>query len=99
MVIEWLTFEVPIEWHDRYIQADAEIWTPFLQSCPGYVGKQVWRSPDHRDQLTLIIQWETRAQWKAIAPTKLAALDRQFVARLGQAFVILEAREYNPLTA
>jgi hypothetical protein len=35
MVIEWLTVNVPAAWHDRYIAADAAVWTQFLATCPG----------------------------------------------------------------
>jgi uncharacterized protein (TIGR03792 family) len=95
MVIEWLRFQVPEAWHDRFLQADAAIWTGFLQTCPGYLGKQVWRSPEQRHELILVIQWATREQWKAIAPEILAQVAAAFEAELGQSFELGPVQEYE----
>ncbi len=97
MVIEWLTFEVPADWHDRFIAADAAVWTPFLATCPGYVGKQIWRNPAKPDQLVEIIHWQSRAQWKAIAPEHLAQMDQEFLKATGRDFKIIESLEYVSL--
>jgi uncharacterized protein (TIGR03792 family) len=97
MVIEWLTFEVPADWHDRFIAADAAVWTPFLATCPGYVGKQIWRNPAKPDQLVEIIHWQSRAQWKAIAPEALARVDQEFLKATGRDFKMIESSEYVSL--
>lgn len=98
MVIEWLTFEVPVDWHDRFIAADAAVWTPFLATCPGYVGKQIWRNPAKPHQLVEIIHWQSREQWKAIAPEALARVDQEFLQATGRDFKILESSEYLSLS-
>lgn len=94
MIIEWLMVQVEPEWHDRYLEADAEIWTTFLQSCPGFVSKQVWQNPDRLDEITFVIQWQTREDWKSINPEALAEVDRQFVERLDRSFELVESKEY-----
>jgi uncharacterized protein (TIGR03792 family) len=95
VIIEWLRFQVPEDWHDRFCLADAAVWTAFLQTCPGYLGKQVWRSPDQPDALVLVIRWVTRAQWKGIDPEVLAQVDRRFVAAVGRSFELVEVQEYE----
>ncbi|MBE9029969.1 TIGR03792 family protein [filamentous cyanobacterium LEGE 11480] len=97
MVIEWLTLMVPADWHERFIAADTAIWTHFLAQQPGYVGKQIWRNPAKPDELTLLIHWQSRQQWKAIAPTALAAVEQEFRQNLGRSFDIIAANEYQPL--
>jgi uncharacterized protein (TIGR03792 family) len=97
MVIEWLRFAVPEDWQKRFIAADAAVWTPFLASCPGYVGKQVWRNPARPDELVEIIHWQSREQWKAIAEADLARVDAAFLAATGREFEILESSEYVSL--
>jgi uncharacterized protein (TIGR03792 family) len=94
VVIEYLTVDVPLEWHDRYLAADHEIWTAFLQTCPGYVEKQVWRSPMHPEQFVQIIQWQTRAFWKAIDPKELARTEQAFETALGRSFPLLKSEEF-----
>jgi uncharacterized protein (TIGR03792 family) len=98
MVIEWLRFAVPADWHDRFIAADAAVWTPFLATCPGYVGKQIWRNPAKPDEIVEIIHWQSRAQWKAIAPEDLARIDQEFLAATGREFAMLESSEYVSLS-
>jgi uncharacterized protein (TIGR03792 family) len=95
LIIEWLRFQVPEDWHDRFLQADTEIWTAFLQTCPGYLGKQVWRSAESSDGLILVIQWATRAQWKAIEPDILAQVAQRFEAELGRSFELVQVQEYE----
>jgi uncharacterized protein (TIGR03792 family) len=98
MVIEWLRFEVPADWHDRFIAADAAVWTPFLATCPGYVGKQIWRNPAKPHQIVEIIHWQSREQWKAIAPEALARIDQEFLQATGRDFKLLESSEYVSLS-
>lgn len=98
MVIEWLTVKVPAAWHDRYIAADAAVWTQFLVTCPGYVGKQIWKNPVKPDEIVLIVHWQSRAQWKAIAPAQLAVVEARFREQLGQTFEIIASAEYVPVS-
>jgi uncharacterized protein (TIGR03792 family) len=98
MVIEWLTFAVPADWQDRFIAADERVWTPFLATCSGYVGKQIWRNPAQPDRLVQIIHWQSRAQWKAIPPADLARVDQAFREALGRDdFPLVESAEYVSL--
>lgn len=99
MIIEWLTVSVPADWHDRYIAVDAEIWTTFLATCPGYVGKQIWKNPASQDQLVLIVHWQSRTQWKAIDPDQLQVVEAQFVEKIGRSFEIIASAEYLPVAA
>jgi uncharacterized protein (TIGR03792 family) len=95
VIIEWLVFQVEPEWHDRYLEADMAIWTTFLQSYPGFFGKQVWQNPDRPNEITFVIQWQTRENWESIPPEALAEIDRQFVEKLGRSFELIESKEYG----
>jgi uncharacterized protein (TIGR03792 family) len=95
MVIEWLVVAVPLDWHDRYLVADAAIWTAFLQTCSGFQSKQVWQNPAAPEELILVIQWETRAEWKAIDPADLAATEARFSDELGRSFPLKLVQEYQ----
>ncbi|NJM46655.1 MAG: TIGR03792 family protein [Alkalinema sp. RU_4_3] len=97
MAIEWLTIEVPEGNRDRFIALDREIWTKFLSSCPGFIRKQVWVNPEKPEQVCLVVEWESREEWKAIDPEALAEVDRSFVAAMGQSYAIVYAGEYMPV--
>lgn len=74
-----LTFEVDPQVRDAWFRADAEVWTAFVETCDGFVRKEVWMDPDRRGEVTVAIWWESMAQWKAIDPSAVAEVD----ARMG----------------
>ncbi len=66
MVIEQLSFVVPVDEQARFLAADTAIWTAVLAAQPGYLGKETWREAADPARLHLIIRWENRAAWKAV---------------------------------
>ncbi|MBD1831105.1 MULTISPECIES: TIGR03792 family protein [Cyanophyceae] len=95
MVIEWLKIEVPPEIREKYIQKDAEIWTAFLATCPGFLGKEVWLNPNDPTGLTLVIRWETRENWKSISSERLQQVEEQFDQAMGDSYPIIDSAEYQ----
>lgn len=95
MVIEWLTFAIAPEHRETFIRLDGDIWTAALSQYPGFLGKEVWISPDLSDQVVTVIHWQTREQWKAIPEDELAEIDRRFKAALQVNYRMIDAREYQ----
>ena len=96
MVIEWLKFRVSPQSRDVFMRLDNEIWTTTLGKFQGFLGKEVWISPDIPDEITLIIRWETRAQWKNIPLSVLAATEEKFAQQMpNNAYEMIEAKEYQ----
>lgn len=95
MVIEWLTFAIAPEHRETFIRLDSDIWTAALSQYPGFMGKEVWISPDLSDQVVSVIHWQTREQWKAIPEADLAEIDRRFKAALQVNYRLIDAREYQ----
>lgn len=95
MVIEWLKVRVDEQWRERYVQIDEEIWTAALARYPGFLGKEIWLSPSHPDEVIMIIQWATREQWKAIPAADLKLIEQQFDRALGtRDYKIVEEKEF-----
>ncbi len=92
MVIEMLRVMVKAEEVDRYIRLDAEIWTPVLSACQGFLGKEVWFKPD--GEIMMVVRWATREAWKAIPTELLEATEQAFVHAIGHAVPFLEVQEY-----
>jgi uncharacterized protein (TIGR03792 family) len=88
-VIEWLTFAVPADRHPDWIAADRAVWTPALAAQPGFLGKEVWTGREDPTHMSLIIRWNSYAEWKAVPPALLEATEAAFRARLGAAFPVL----------
>jgi uncharacterized protein (TIGR03792 family) len=89
MIIEQLTFRVPVALRPRYLELDARIWTAALAAQPGFLGKEAWVEATDPEVLHLIIRWRSRADWKAVPHALLRDTDRRFVAVLGQEFPVL----------
>jgi uncharacterized protein (TIGR03792 family) len=76
MVIEWLQFKVPQEKWEAFLERDEEVWTQGLKQYPGFLGKETWIDPQ-KEEIVLVIRWETRQQWKSIPQDEIDALDRR----------------------
>jgi uncharacterized protein (TIGR03792 family) len=95
MVIEWLKVKVPIELRELYIQKDTEIWTATLSKYPGYIGKEIWFSPQDETELTMVIHWESKDAWKSVPTPVLEETEQRFVEAMGQNFPFAEQKEYQ----
>jgi uncharacterized protein (TIGR03792 family) len=97
MVIEWLRYCVPTKLQTAFLEADARIWTPMLETQTGFLGKESWLEPADTQTLTLVIRWASLADWKSIPVSMLEEADRTFVAALGRKFEMLESRTFEVL--
>lgn len=77
MVIEFLTFTVPVERRAAFLARDAQIWTTGLAQHPGYLGKEIWAAADDPTQVTCVIRWASLAEWKAFPEARIKELDAQ----------------------
>lgn len=73
-VVEFLTFDVPLEERPEWLQAEEQHWTRFLERQPGFLKKQIWENADDSSQIHAVIWWESIEHWKAIPKTELAAV-------------------------
>ena len=80
MVIEELHFRVTPSEHDAFLAKETEVWTGFLQTCDGFVDKQVWVADDDPELIVVMIWWDTMELWKSITPEQVEEVD----ARMGE---------------
>lgn len=83
MVIEWLNITVQADLREQLVQKDEEIWTPTLARYPGFLGKEVWISPDDLSNVVLVIRWNSFEDWQAVPKDVLDATDAQFREAMG----------------
>lgn len=95
MLIEWLKVRVSPELREKYIRTDEEIWTAFLATCPGFLGKEVWINPDRPSEIIMVIRWASREEWKSIPQDRLEEVERKFDQTFGDAVPIIESGEYQ----
>lgn len=78
-VVEFLTFHVPAEEIEAWLEIEERHWTRFLERQPGFVRKEMWRPTDGGDRadpvtVHAVIWWVSHEQWKAIPADELAAV-------------------------
>jgi uncharacterized protein (TIGR03792 family) len=95
MVIELLKFKVPSEKREEYILKDADIWTTALARYPGFLGKEVWINPNVPEEVTFVIHWATKEDWKAISGKDLDAISEKFDRALGFSYEMIESSEFQ----
>ncbi|MDJ0796687.1 MAG: TIGR03792 family protein [Calothrix sp. MO_167.B12] len=95
MVVELLKFTVPSEHRDLFIQQDAEVWTTALSAYPGFFRKQVWLNPTEPTEVTIVIHWITREEWKAIPQIELDAIAQRFDRAFPYSYEMIESSEYT----
>ncbi|MDX2096726.1 MAG: TIGR03792 family protein [Leptolyngbyaceae cyanobacterium bins.59] len=95
MVIEWLRVQVPAEVRETYVKTDAEIWTRFLETCPGFLGKEVWLNLEKPEEVVFMIRWESLELWQSIPQRELERVDREFTAAMGASYPIVEFNKYQ----
>jgi uncharacterized protein (TIGR03792 family) len=81
----------------RFLELDKEIWTAQLQTYKGFLRKDVWVSPEAPDEVTFVIYWATREQWKSIPEQELIETDQRFIAAVGaENFEFVSSLEFKP---
>lgn len=96
MVIELQRLRVRPELRDRWLAADAEVWTAGLSREPGFLGKEIWLGEgDEGDEVVLVIRWRSKDAWEAVPKPRQEALDRVFRERMPEGWEIVEVRSYQ----
>jgi len=75
VVIEFLTFRVPVDERDEWMQVEEATWSRFLERQDGFVRKQLWVDVDDPEHVHAMIEWKSLDQWKSIPQDELAAVD------------------------
>ena len=75
MVIEFLTFEVDPAERDQWLAEEERHWSRFLETRPGYAGKEMWVEEGVPGRVHAVIRWESREAWDAVPRADVEAVD------------------------
>ena len=76
-VIEELRLNVPLEYKDAWLKAEAEIWEPWLEQKKGYMGREILYNEINEEALVLV-EWQTKELWKNIPIDEVNQVQIQF---------------------
>ena len=75
MVIEFLTFEVDPNEREQWLAVEERHWSRYLETRPGFAGKEMWSPDDDEGRVCAVIRWESIEAWQAVPSADVAAVD------------------------
>ena len=77
MVIEELRLKVPTASKAVWLNAEKEIWDPWLSSQEGFLGRQLFWDKEKEEAL-ILVSWESKKLWKSIPLSEVNVIQEQF---------------------
>ena len=77
MVIEELRLKVPAASKAAWLNAEKEIWDPWLSSQKGFLGRQLFWDKEKEEAL-ILVSWESKKLWKSIPLSEVNIIQEQF---------------------
>ena len=77
MVIEELRLKVPAEVKAAWLNAEKEIWEPWLSSQDGFLGRQLFWDKEKEEAL-ILVNWESKKLWKSIQMSEVNLVPPKF---------------------
>ena len=76
-VIEELRLKVPAYAKAAWLNAEKEIWDPWLSSQEGFLGRQLFWDKEKEEAL-ILVTWESKKLWKSIPMSKVNVVQEKF---------------------
>ena len=77
MVIEELRLKVPADIKEAWLNAEKEIWDPWLSSQEGFLGRQLFWDKEKEEAL-ILVNWKSKKLWKGIPISEVNVIQKKF---------------------
>ena len=77
MVIEELRLKVPADIKAAWLNAEKEIWDPWLSSQDGFLGRQLLWDKEKEEAL-ILVNWKSKKLWKSIPMSEVNLVQARF---------------------
>ena len=77
MVIEELRLKVPADAKAEWLNAEKEIWDPWLSSQDGFLGRQLFWDKEKEEAL-ILVNWKNKKLWKSIPMSEVNLVQQKF---------------------
>ena len=77
MVIEELRLKVPADGKAAWLNAEKEIWEPWLSSQDGFLGRQLFWDKEKEEAL-ILVTWKSKNLWKSIPMSEVNVVQQKF---------------------
>ena len=89
MVIEEIRLKVPVDIKEAWLNAEKEIWEPWLSSQDGFLGRQLFWNKEKEEAL-ILVNWENKELWKSIPMSEVNIVQEKFEDHVKTALNIRE---------
>ena len=77
MVIEELRIKVPADVKAAWLNAEEEIWKPWLSSQDGFLERQIFWDKQ-REEALILVNWKSKKLWKSIPMSEVNLVQEKF---------------------
>ena len=77
MVVEELRLKVPSDLKAAWLNAEKEIWNPWLSSQEGFLGRQLFWNKEKEEAL-ILVNWKSKKLWKSIPMSEVNVVQQKF---------------------
>ena len=76
-VIEELRLRVPADAKVEWLNAEKQIWDPWLSSQDGFLGRQLFWNKEKEEAL-ILVNWKSKKLWKSIPMSEVNEIQQKF---------------------
>ena len=76
-IIEELRLRVPSQYKDNWINAEKEVWEPWLANKKGFLGREIFYNNESEEALVLV-KWINKSLWKSISVKEVSEIQSIF---------------------
>ena len=77
LVTEELRLSIPSEFKKVWLQAEKEVWEPWLSNQEGFLGRQIFWDKEKEEAL-ILVNWENKKLWKSISMNEVNKVQEKF---------------------
>ena len=77
MVIEELRLKVPADIKLVWLNAEKEIWEPWLSTQDGFLGRQLFWD-EEKEEALILVNWKSKKLWKSIPISEVNVVQKKF---------------------
>ena len=85
-IVEELRLSVPFKYKGNWLEAEKEVWEPWLSKQDGFLGRQIFYNQKKGEAL-MLVKWENRKLWKNISDEEVNKIqkiyDETIISSLG----------------
>ncbi len=88
-ITEELRLKVPADLRKLWLEAEKNVWEPWLSIQEGYIGRQIFWDKEKEEAL-ILVNWKNRKLWKSISMEEVNKLQEKFETSVKRSLDISE---------